>query len=89
MEENAIRHMGVIETFELEDPGWPVITPKAKGTVRSALDGELYDLRGRDFIGWHELLPLVGIRISFIVVKWNDGKITAGDIRREDSNQSA
>ncbi|MNG28223.1 hypothetical protein D3C84_1134580 [compost metagenome] len=87
MEQQSIRHTGIITSFELEDPGWPVITPKAKGTVRSALDNNLYDLRGRDFIGMEYLLPLVGVRISFILVRWNDGKVTAGDIRLENSGR--
>jgi hypothetical protein len=83
MEQQRNRHTGIIASFQLEDPGWPVITPAAKGTVRSALDNNLYDLRGRDFMGMERLLPLVGVRISFVLVRWNDGKVTAGDIRLE------
>ncbi len=41
------------------------------------------NLRGRDFMGMERLLPLVGVRISFVLVRWNDGKVTAGDIRLE------
>ncbi|MBD0682182.1 hypothetical protein [Pseudomonas sp. PSB11] len=89
MEQQSNRHTGIIESFELEDPGWPVITPRAKGTVRSALDGHLYDLLWRDFVGMGHLLPLVGLRISFILVRWNGGKVTAGDIRLETSDRAA
>ena len=89
MEQQSIRHTGTIESFELEDPGWPVITPGAKGTVRSALDKQLYDLLGRDFVGMQHLLPLVGLRISFILVRWNNGKVTAGDIRLENNGRDA
>lgn len=86
MEEKAIRHIGIIESFDLEHPDWPVIPPEAKGTVRSASDGKLYDLQGSDFKGWS--LPLVGVRISFVLFIWN-GKVIASDIRREDNNQPA
>lgn len=89
MEQQSIRHTGIIESFELEDPGWPVITPKAKGAVRSALDNNLYDLRGRDFIGMERHLPLVGVRISFVLVRWSDGTVTAGDIRVENNGHDA
>ncbi|MDD2100953.1 hypothetical protein [Pseudomonas putida] len=89
MEQQQNRHIGIIASFELEHPGWPVITPTAKGTVRSALDNNLYDLRGSDFKGMEHLLPLVGMRISFVLVRWNDGKVTAGDIRLEDRGNDA
>ncbi|MHC8315475.1 hypothetical protein [Pseudomonas sp. LB3P31] len=83
MSNETARHSGVIETFVLETPDWPVITPKAKGTVRSSNDNNVYVLRGIDFLKWEDLLPLVGIRISFILVRWTDGTVTAGDIQRE------
>ncbi|MEB2519124.1 hypothetical protein SOP85_27385 [Pseudomonas sp. YuFO20] len=89
MEQQQNRHTGIIASFELEYPGWPVITPAAKGTVRSALNNNLYDLRGNDFKGMEQLLPLVGVRISFVLVRWNDGKVTAGDIRLEDRGNDA
>jgi hypothetical protein len=89
MEQKTVRHTGIITSFDLEDPGWPVITPKAKGTVKSALDNIIYDLRGLDFIGMERLLPLVGVRISFILVRWSGGKVTAGDIRLENSGLDA
>ncbi|MCK1793944.1 hypothetical protein [Pseudomonas violetae] len=83
MSVEAVRHSGIIETFVLESPDWPVITPRAKGTVRSSNDGAVYILRGIDFLKWEHLLPLVGVRISFVLVRWTDGTITASDVRLE------
>ena len=89
MEQQQNRHIGIIASFELEHPGWPVITPAAKGTVRSALDNNLYDLRGSDFKGMEHMLHLVGLRIYFVLVRCNDCKVTAGDIRLEERGNDA
>ena len=87
MEQQLIRHTGVIESFELEDPTWPVITPKAKGKVRSALDGNLYELRGVEAMQMNRPLPLVGLRISFHLYRV-DGKTIVGDIQPESVSDS-
>lgn len=87
MEQQPVRHNGVIESFELEDPTWPVITPKAKGKVRSALDGNLYELRGVEAMKMNRPLPLVGLRISFHLYRV-DGKTIVGDIQPESVSDS-
>ncbi|NWL22485.1 hypothetical protein [Pseudomonas umsongensis] len=89
MEQQTVRHTGIITSFDLERPSWPVITPQAKGTVQSALNNIIYDLRGLDFIGMERLLPFVGVRISFTLFRWIGGKVTAGDIRFENSGLDA
>lgn len=40
-------------------------------------------------MGMERLLPLVGVRISFVLVRWSDGKVTAGDIRLENRVRDA
>ena len=87
MEQQLIRHTGVIESFELEDPTWPVITPKAKGEVRSALDGNLYELRGVEAKQMNRPLPLVGLRISFLLYLMG-GRFIVGDIQPESASDS-
>ncbi|MHC8305016.1 hypothetical protein [Pseudomonas sp. PB3P13] len=74
------RTVGVIVSFEAEDPDWPL--SRVKGTIRDDRDGILYKFNEKTFVGWFEGLPLLGKRVRFLATNGAPGYV-AEDVELE------